>query len=130
MLVLSVGASEKTDTRFCGVWYGRHFQKAMQRMLGSSGERSGRDQGGGDLEWNGRLLYLRNEMVQLSRDTQEECRSIVRLLEDKMQQNEIQLRTEAAAIERGLADLRSERRAMKEQIEESLAELLTAVRSN
>lgn len=127
MLVLSVGASEKTDTRFCGEWYGRHFQKAMLRMLGSSGETSS-NPSGIDLEWNGRMHFLRNEMVRLSNDTKEECRSIIKSLEDKLHQSGAHLRTETAAIERSLSDLRAERQTMKEQINESLAEILTTVR--
>jgi len=130
MLVLSVGASEKTDKKFCGEWYGRYFQKAMLRMLGSSGGKSGSAQSGMDLEWNGRLLYLRNEMVRLSNETKEDCRSMMRLLEDKMHQSETLLRSEAASIERGLSDLTSERQAMKDQIHESLAEILATVQDN
>jgi len=129
MVVLSAGASERKDTRFCGEWYGRYFQQAMLRMLGSSGENR-KDQSGMDLDWSGRLLYLRNEMAQFSNETKTECRSLVATLEERLQENETQRRSECAAIERALSELRSERRAMKDEIHESLTEILSTVRGD
>ena len=130
MLLLSLGASdERTDTKLCGEWYGRYFQQAMLRMLGSSGENH-KNQSSVQLDWSGRLLYLRNEMAQFSNETKEECRALVTTLEEKLEHNENHLRTESAAIERGLTELRSEKQAMKQEIQESLSEILRAVQAH
>lgn len=124
MLVLSVGASERTDTRFCNEWYGRYFQRAMLRLLGSSGE-TNMAKSGAEPEWNGRLVYVRNEIEKLSNTNKEEFRSMVQLLESKMHQSETHLRSEFSAIERSLSSLHSEKR----EIQESLEEILSTIRT-
>ena len=128
MAVLSVGAStERTETRFCSEWYGRHFQRAMLLLLGTSGENNVDNLHAG-VDWNGRLLYMRDAVEKLNATNKDECRSLVKVLESKMQQSETHVRFELSAIEHSLSNLQAERREMKTEMQEALAEILQIIR--
>ena len=125
MLVLSVGAStERTEARFCSEWYGRHFQRAMLRLLGTSGDNTD-----ADFDWNGRLLYMRNAMEKLNATNKDECRSLIKVLESKMQHSETHLKSELSSIEQILSNLQAERMETKTEMRETLAEILQTIQS-
>lgn len=127
MIVLSLGASDGKDTKFhCNEWVARYFQKSMLKLLGSSGGVS-KFQLKHDLEWNGRLNYLRNEMIRLSEDTTDRCSNMIKLLEDKIAKSENHLRSQSESIEKSLAELKDERKAMKQQINDSFADILVSL---
>lgn len=127
MVVLSVGASERTETRFCSEWYGRHFQRAMLKLLGSSGD-SIVVNVEADLDGYGRLLFLRNEMEKLNATNKDECRSLIRVLESKIQHNDTHIRSEFSAIEQSISVILTERGEIETEIKESLTEILRTIR--
>lgn len=125
MVVLSVGAStERTEARFCSEWYGRHFQRAMLHLLGTSGD-SNLDNA--DFDWNGRLLYMRNAVEKLNATNKDECRSLIKVLESRMHQSETHVRTELSAIEKSVSNLQAESREIKTEMREALAEILQTI---
>jgi hypothetical protein len=125
MLFLSAGASDGNSSRggmdeddsshhskLYGEWYGRYFQKTMVRLLGSSGGKTHIN--GTEHLWQGRLLFLRNEMLRRSNEIEQDRNNLMQSLESMMLQSEARIRNEVMAVERSLNDLSRERQEMKE----------------
>jgi hypothetical protein len=85
---LSAGNSDQSDqyyrSRYLD-WYSRYFQNSMVRILGSSTSRI--HNSGTEIIWQGRLHYLRNEMVRISdnakKQREEEIKSLKMFMDDK-----------------------------------------------
>jgi hypothetical protein len=142
MLFLSTGASDgnnskggtdendsKQHSKLCDEWYGRYFQNTMVRLLGSSGGKARLN--GTEHMWQGRLHFLRNEMLRISNETKKGRNNMMRSLESMIQQSEARVRNEVVAVETSLNDLSRERREMNEQLQQlhgMISELLKTVR--
>lgn len=139
MFVLPTGASDSNiskgemddddsshHSKLFGEWYGRYFQKTMVRFLGSSG---GTMQiNGTDHMWQGRLVFLRNEMCRIDNETQKDRKNMMQSLETLVLQSEARLRNEVMAVDSSLNDISRERHDVNEQLRGMIAELIQTAR--
>lgn len=125
MLFLSAGASDGNNLH--SGWYGPYFQKTMVRLLGgSSGGKENLN--GSEHLWQGRILFLRQEMTRISNETKKDCTDILQSMESMIHQSEARIRNEVMAVEKGLNDLSNERHEKNEQLLGMMAELLETAR--
>lgn len=115
-------------TPWVSEWYGRYFQKTMVRLLGSSsgGETSDR---GTEHQWQGRLLFLRNEMRSIVNETSLSYRKMEQSIDCSFLQTEALVLAEMTAIERHLYNLSKESHAMKMDLNTLKKDVLKAVES-
>ena len=92
-----IGKSEYYSNRY-SEWYGRYFQNTMVRLLGSSGGKIFRK--GTEPVWQGRLVYLQNEIDKVSMESKNDRTMIMKLIEALIEQSETRVRNELAGVER------------------------------
>lgn len=112
-----VGSDEYYSSRYFE-WYRRYFQSTMVYCLGSSG--SQKNVTGVDHMWQGRILYLRQEMERISNETKKDCMDMVQSMESQLEQSESRIFSELFKIQLVL----QERDAERSQLLEMMTELL------
>jgi hypothetical protein len=128
MLFLSAGASdgkvgrdEYYNSRYFE-WYHRNFQSTMVHLLGSSGSKMHVD--GVDHMWQGRLLYLRNEMERVANESKNDRKDMMKSVESLVEHSESRLRSELEAFQKIINARESE----NVQLLEMMAEILDVLR--
>lgn len=118
-------AAGDDDTAWpCGHGCGRFVQNIMIRLIGSNSA-STSDSTSAD-EWQGRLIFLQNEMARITKATLSDSQKKAELLEKHINQTESRLRAELVTLQRELeaAQFRRETKLVA-----TMAELLEAVRN-
>ena len=116
-----VSSDEYYKSRY-SEWYRRYFQSTMVYCLGSSGNQ--KNVTGVEHMWQGRILYLREEMEGIASKTKEDCAKMVKSMESQLEQSESRLFSELSQIHTVL----QERDAEKIHLLEMMTELLETSR--
>jgi hypothetical protein len=112
-----VGSDEYYRSRYFE-WYRRYFQSTMVFCLGSSGSQN--NVTGVDHMWQGRIIYLRQEMERLSNETKKDCINMVQSLESQLEQSESRMFSELSKIHMVLQERDKEKRQLLEMMMELL----------
>jgi hypothetical protein len=112
-----VGSNEYFRSRYFE-WYRRYFQSTMVYCLGSSG--SQKNVAGVDHMWQGRILYLRQEMERVSNETKKDCINMVQSLESQIEQSESRIFSELSKIHMVFQERGEEQRQLLEMMTELL----------
>ena len=120
---LSDGSSDQADqynrSRYLE-WYSRYFQSSMVRMLGSSSSKI--HFSGTEILWQGRLHYLRNEMLRISDDSRKKWEVETESLKTYFDARESTLQTDIAAMQLTLKEMHVANR----QLLTKMSELISA----
>lgn len=108
-----VGSDEYYRSRYFE-WYRRYFQSTMVYCLGSSGNQ--KNVTGVDHMWQGRILYLRQEMERLSAETKKDCIEMVQSMESQLEHSESRLFSELSKIHVVLQERDLEKRQLLEMM--------------
>jgi hypothetical protein len=123
---LSAGTSDGKDQYYSSrylEWYSRYFQSTMVRLLGSS---SGKIHvSGSERLWQGRLHYLRNEMVRISNSSEKNWKVAIKSMESIIEVRDSRLRNQIEAIDNDL----KERQAENQKLLDMTAKLLNTIRT-
>lgn len=103
-------------------WYGRYFQTSMVRLLGSSGGNAHIN--APENLWQGRLVFLRDEMERISNETTKDCAAMMQSMESMIQHSEARVRSEVLAVENVLNDVLKERHEKCEELVGLMIEVL------
>ena len=118
---LSDGSSDQKDqyyrSRYLD-WYSRYFQSTMVRMLGSSSSKI--HFSGMEVLWQGRLHYLRNEMVRISDDSEEKWRAELDSLKNLLDVRESNLQKELGEMQIALKEMHEGNRQVLAKISEAI----------
>jgi hypothetical protein len=124
---LSDGSSDQKDpyyrSRYLD-WYSRYFQSTMVRMLGSSSSKI--HVSGMESLCQGRLHYLRNEMVKISDDSEKKWRVEVETLKTLFDVRESSLHRELGEMQIALKEMHEGNR----QLLAKIFELISATETN
>jgi hypothetical protein len=118
---LSAGTSERKNQYYSSrylEWYSRYFQSTMVRLLGSSSCKT--HVLGSESIWQGRLHYLRNEIVRISNDSDKTLKATMQSIESLIEVRDSRLRNQLAAISNDLKKTKEE----NEKLLDTLTKLL------
>ena len=104
--------------------YAQYFQKTLVKFLGSSG--GGGDDGSKDQLWRGRLLFLRNEISQVSAEATLAGAQTRQSLEALTAKSEAHVRGDLSTMEQSIRDLAQEQRGMQDLLNRRITDLIEA----
>ena len=127
---LSTGSADHRDqyyrSRYLD-WYSRYFQSAMVRVLGSSTSKI--HSSGMEIIWQGRLHYLRNEMIRISDDSQKKWEVNIESLKTLFDVRESSTKKELLQMQLALKEMDERNRLLLEKISELIGGTGTATNS-
>ena len=114
---LSAGSSDQSDqyyrSRYLD-WYSRYFQSSMVRMLGSSSSKINTN--GLEIIWQGRLHYLRNEMIRISDDSTKKWEVQIESLQSFLNVRESSMKEELTQMQHALTEMHEGNRRLLEKV--------------
>ena len=127
---LSAGSSDQKDQYYRNRyldWYTRYFQSTMVRMLGSSSSKISFS--GMEIMWQGRLHYLRDEMVRISNDSTKKWEVEIESLKSFFDARESSMQKELAQTQNTLKEMHEGNQQLLEKISELIGTNATTTTS-